>query len=271
MPFSAINLPYGNCLVSPEEYPDSTVWGSGKVFPECLPSINSTVYPPLTMEQLSTNGRKAAENMDAEFFKGMNAQPYVDKYYYAYPSSEFVADYAKPDLQEPRRPEDYKNIYVKQAGESLHHLPDLEMGVFFSSDNIEHLRNQVVKIVNEVTGVKILQPNIDDFFNYMLKNYRDYKVYNGSICFVNQDFKGDIKDRMSKLNSALLQDYVSKLVSQIRMYMYYYKDASQLPEQLSLPTYTSMKGSRELEYNTGFSSGDSMAVSAFNQVGNVLY
>jgi hypothetical protein len=50
----------------------------------------------------------------------------------------------------------------------------------------------------------------------------------------------------------------------------YYKDASQLPEQLSLPLLTSMKGSKTLEYNTGFNSGNSIGVASYNQVGNIV-
>jgi hypothetical protein len=60
------------------------------------------------------------------------------------------------------------------------------------------------------------------------------------------------------------------MVSQINMYIYYYKDASQLPEQLSLPVKTSMKGSKTLEYNVGFSSGNSLGIASFSQVGNIM-
>jgi len=60
------------------------------------------------------------------------------------------------------------------------------------------------------------------------------------------------------------------MISQINMYIYYYKDASQMPEQLSLPTYNSMKGARSLEYNTGFASGNPIGVASYNQVGNVI-
>jgi hypothetical protein len=60
------------------------------------------------------------------------------------------------------------------------------------------------------------------------------------------------------------------MISQINMYIYYYKDASQLPQQLSQPLLTSMKGAKTLEYNTGFTSGNSIGVASFNQVGNIL-
>ena len=54
------------------------------------------------------------------------------------------------------------------------------------------------------------------------------------------------------------------------MYIYYYKDASQIPEQLSLPLLTSMKGSKTLEYNNGFTSGNSLGIASFNEVGNIF-
>ena len=53
------------------------------------------------------------------------------------------------------------------------------------------------------------------------------------------------------------------------MYIYYYIDASQLPEQLSLPESNSMKGSKTLEYNVGFKSGNSLGIASYNQVGNI--
>ena len=72
------------------------------------------------------------------------------------------------------------------------------------------------------------------------------------------------------MNTNVLQEYVSKMISQINMYIYYYKDASQLPEQLSLPTYNAMKGSKTLEYNNGFSSGNSIGVASYNQATNII-
>ena len=73
------------------------------------------------------------------------------------------------------------------------------------------------------------------------------------------------------MNTNVLQEYVSKMVSQINMYIYYYKDASSLPEQLSQPVYTSMKGSKVLEYNSaGFEPSNSMGIASYNQVGNII-
>jgi hypothetical protein len=154
------------------------------------------------------------------------------------------------------------------------------MSVFFSDSNLNHLREIVVKKVKEITaesgvagspeGVTIQPPNMDDFFYYLVNIYQNYKIHNGSIVFVNLRNNTDIKSEVAKLNTNALQEYISKMISQINIYIYYYRDASQLPDQLSLPTYNSMKGSRSLEYNTGFTSGNSIGVASYNQVGNIL-
>jgi len=172
-------------------------------------------------------------------------------------------------------------MFIQKAAEALHLQPDPILAIFFSDSNIDHLLTTVVRKVKEITaesgvagnneGVTIMKPNMQDFFNYMITYYQNYKVYNGSICFVNLRNKNEtVQDAVGKLNTSVLQDYISKMVSQINMYIYYYKDASQLPDQLSLPTYTSMKGSRTLEYNNGFTSGNSIGVASYNQVGNIF-
>jgi len=173
------------------------------------------------------------------------------------------------------------NYYIQAAGDSLHQKPDLLMKVFFSDENINYLRNQVVARVRQITadsgvagdnqGVTIQTPNMDDFFYYMVNIFQNYKIHNGSICFVALKQSSDIKSDISKLNTNVLQEYVTKMVSQINMYIYYYKDASQLPEQMSLPVYTSTRSDNKvLEYNTGFHSGNSLGMARYNQVGNVL-
>jgi hypothetical protein len=187
---------------------------------------------------------------------------------------------AMADSQPIRPPETKQNSYITLATHSLHVSADTVLSLFFSDDNINHLRNSVVNKVKTVTansgvagdsqGVDIQKPNMDDMFYYMVNTYKNYKVYNGSICFANIKKSSEVKAELIKLNTNLLQDYVSKLVSQINMYIYYYKDASQLPEQLSRPLLTSMKGAKSLEYNTGFTSGNSIGVASFNEVGNII-
>ena len=274
--FNAINIPYGNCLlpVTPK-YRDNTssaTFGNGNF---CVPKI------PLSYSEYGPGNIKTSNTLDTFFFSQSNetgnktgnpkgtTKGYTEK-----------ESYGPIDLQTVRPKEPYDNYYVQMGAKSLNVRPDYTMSVFFSDDNINHLRNVVVQKVKEITadsgvagnseGVTIKSPNMDDFFYYMVNVYQNYKIHNGSICFVNLKKQTDIKQEVAKLNSDVLQEYISKMVSQINMYIYYYKDASQLPEQLSRPRYTSMKGSRTLEYNTGFSSGNSIGVASYNEVGNIM-
>jgi hypothetical protein len=195
-----------------------------------------------------------------------------NRIYSTTPGSSSISQLSNPTIA--------KNYYIARAAQSLHQNPDPLMAIFFSDDNINHLLNTVVQKVQQITadsgvagddkGVTIQKPNMDDFFYYLVNAFQNYKIHNGSICFVNLKNNSTLKSDISKLNTNVLQEYVSKMISQINMYIYYYKDASQLPEQLSRPTYTAMKGSRSLEYNTAFVSGNSTGIASYNQVGNII-
>jgi hypothetical protein len=263
----AINLPYGYCLLKSDAQnrqgvPGPDIFGNGVDYTNCVPKI---VKPP---EVIGPENTKSVNSLDQYFLMNQS-----------YPQgSTYIPPGGPTDLQSTRPPE--IQSYVRLAARSLNTTPDVIMAVYFSDDNINHLRNTIVKKVKEITadsgvagtpeGVTIKTPNMDDMFYYMLNMYKTYKVTNGSIVFVNLKKNTDIKSEISKLNTELLQEYVSKLISQINMYIYYYQDASQLPQQLSRPVYTSMKGSRELEYNVGFTSGNSIGIASYNQVGNII-
>jgi len=275
--FNPINFQYGNCL-NPSNVthrnasPDIITYGDG--YSPCVPNLGQApgVYSPPTLLQVGAFNQNGVRIADAEFLNP-TARPEGSMEY-------FIQNYTSPSLQPERPKELYPNAWVGRAAESFNTIPDVLFSVFFSDDNIEHLRSVIVQKVKEITsdsgvarskeGVTIMKPNMDDFFNYLLNSYQTYIVNNGSICFVDMYRKGDIKTEIAKLNSSVLQEYISKMVSQINMYIYYYKDASQLPEQLALPTLTSMKGSKSLEYNTGFNSGNSIGVASYNEVGNIF-
>jgi hypothetical protein len=269
--YNAVNVPYGWCLLpsnakNRQGAPGPDQFGNGVDYTQCVPKI---VQPP---EVIGPQNTKSVNSLDQYFL--------LDKGFPTGTSMHSKEKFGPIDLQSPRPPTTSENYYVGLASKSLNVSPDPVMAVFFSDSNLNHIRNTVVKKVKEITadsgvagsseGVDIKTPNMDDLFYYMLNMYKTYKVNNGSICFVNLQKNTDIKSEIAKLNSEVLQDYVSKMVSQINMYIYYYLDASQLPQQLSRPVYTSMKGSRELEYNIAFNSGNSMGISSYNQVGNIL-
>jgi len=247
--FNAINIPYGDCLLPSNSLnrqgaPGPGIFGNGKDYPDCIGQV---------IQPLSVIGPQNSQSVYSNNNGGITASS----------GSKPVSDY-----------------YVSLASDSLHQKADILMKLFFSDSNINHLRNTVVKKVKEITadsgvagdkeGVTIQTPNMEDFFYYMVNIFQNYKIHNGSICFVILKNNSDVKSDIAKLNTNVLQEYVSKMISQINMYIYYYKDASQIPDQLSQPVYTSMKGSRSLEYNTGFVSGNSMGIASYNQVGNII-
>jgi hypothetical protein len=267
--FNAINMPYGSCLLPSNQNDRQGQLGPSQMGVDYLNCIPQVIKPPSVIGPQNTI---TTENMDKSFFSS----------YYPTGTNNQAQDYLSngpTNLQSDRPPEPYESYYVQLAGKSLHVSPDPTMAVFFSDDNINHLRNTVVRKVKEITadsgvagsaeGVTIKTPNMDDLFYYMVNIYQNYKIHNGSICFINLKKDTDIRREVAKLNTDVLQEYVSKMVSQINMYIYYYKDASQLPEQLSLPLYTSTAGSKSLEYNVGFSSGNSTGMNSYNEVGNI--
>jgi hypothetical protein len=268
-PFNAINEPYGWCLLpvttQKRDETSSATYGDGAG--GCLPKMVQTP------EVIGPQNTRSVNKLDQFFLNQQTRLPSglsnkTLNNYYDIPGNI--------DLQAPRPAETKVNSYITLASQSLHTSPDTLMKLFFSDSNINHLRNSVCASVKQNTtniineGVDIKQPNMDDMFYYMINIYQNYKIHNGSICFTNLKRETNVKQELIKLNSDLLQDYVSKMISQINMYVYYYKDASQLPEQLSLPLLTSMKGSKTLEYNTGFNSGNSIGIASYNQVGNIL-
>ena len=270
--FNAVNIPYGQCLLqsnqnSRQGAPGPDVFGDGIHYTECIPKVNR----PCSV--IGPQNSKVVNTMDSFFFRDPVNPAGSNK-------STFELKGGATDLQSVRPDEPSENYYIKLASSSLHISPDLLLSLLFSDSNLTHLRNTIVQKVKEITadsgvagtpdGVTIQPPNMDDLFYYIVNIYQNYKINNGSICFINLQNKTDVKAELAKLNSDILQDYISKMISQINMYIYYYKDASQLPEQLSLPTYNSMKGSRTLEYNTGFSSGNPIGASSYNEVGNIF-
>ena len=293
--FNSVNIPYADYLLPSNSLNRQGAPPAGTFGTNSRNRMGQVVQPTQLIAQQNTDSVKY---IDSFFLNNQNYPEGVPE------KSNYMDNLSNTDLQTSRTNEPYSisqsnvftdnnnrvttssgnrqidNYYINAASESLHVKPDPLMRVFFSDTNINHLRNTVVKKVKEITGdsgvagdkegVTIQTPNMDDFFYYMVNIFQNYKIHNGSICFVGLKNSSDLKSDIAKLNTNVLQEYVSKLVSQINMYIYYYKDASQLPEQLSLPTYTSMKGSKSLEYNTGFTSGNSIGLASYNEVGNIF-
>jgi len=263
--FNSVNIPYNRYLI-----PSNAINRQGTPKPGTF-GVNSPERFGQVVQPFSVTGPQNTEAVKISNNRFLNGES--NGYSHSY-------NYGNTSLQ-TERPKPTQNYYINLASESLHVKPDPIMSIFFSDYNINHLRNTVVVKVKQITadsgvagdkeGVTIQTPNMDDFFYYMVNVYKNYKMYNGSICFVNLKNNSDLKSDISKLNTDVLQEYISKMISQINMYIYYYRDASQLPEQLSLPVYTSTRSNNKvLEYNVGFSSGNSIGMARYDQVGNIV-
>jgi hypothetical protein len=293
--FNSINIPYTDYLLPSNSINRQGAPPAGTFAANSTNRMGQVVQPVSLIAQQNTQSVRSLDDYflnNAEYPSGVPQKAvYTDNFadttlQAARPSTNYsisqnqVYTNNSNEIVRTTGNKDIPNYYVSLASESLHLNPDPLMRVFFSDDNINHLRNQVVKKVKQITadsgvagdkeGVTIQPPNMDDFFYYMINSFQNYIMTNGSICFVALKNPGNLKSDIAKLNTNVLQEYVSKMVSQINMYIYYYRDASQLPEQLSRPTYTAMKGSKSLEYNTGFTSGNSMGIASYNQVGNII-
>ena len=164
-----------------------------------------------------------------------------------------------------------ENFYVEQARRYLRQEPHLLMGVFFSDRNINHIRDRIVSEIKRVKGIQMQLPQMDHLFQFMIKAYAYDQHYTGSICFANFKSQNNIKDKIAQLNTEVIQDYTSKLMSQMDMYTRYYKDASTTSwSPLELPTLSTMKGSRVLEQNVGFTPGNSGGVASYNLRDNLI-
>jgi hypothetical protein len=250
-----VNLQYGSCFLDGTQrnsVPSSDTYGNGTLYNECLyngSSVSNILYP--------------------ETFKPFTYKP-------EFIQEKILPDHSNLNLQNIKNYNDkysLNNPYIKLASDTLGYKPDLLLALYFSDSNLNHLQQEIINKTRENTtnlipeGVTI-QVNIDDLFSHLIARFRDKRVYNGSICFVNNN--KDTHQELINLNSGTIDDYVTKMISQLNMYMYYYKDASQLPEQLSIPELTSMKGSRSLEYNNGLYSGNSIGVANFSQRNNII-
>jgi hypothetical protein len=285
--FNSINIPYAGYLLPSNSLNRQGAPGPGTFGPN-EHNLGQIVQP---RSKVIPENNQAVKSMDDYFLNGEHFPQAANNMYEKFgdislqsvrpPTTTYSVAQVGGNLNNLVSNNKVKDYYVKAASQSLHVSPDPLMSIYFSDDNINHLRNEVVKRVRQITadsgvsgdnqGVSIQTPNMDDFFYYMVNIFQNHKIHNGSICFVNIKNGSSLKEDISKLNTNVLQEYVSKMVSQINMYIYYYKDASQLPEQLSLPVYTSMRSNNKvLEYNTGFSSGNSLGMASYDQVGNII-
>lgn len=165
--------------------------------------------------------------------------------------------------------------YVKFGLEANHSTPTAVILLFFSRENVKYLQKRVVDEVKRITG-NAIAPQSENKLLTIMNNKYQYSLYGYlpsatvHIALPRGEKSCSLRQRLTKLNQATLQEAVKQVVSGVQMYKQYYKDASSLPIPLSRPTLVTNKGSRVLEYNTGFTSGNSRGVDSYNMRNTIV-
>jgi hypothetical protein len=167
--------------------------------------------------------------------------------------------------------------YLQFGLQANHTTPTALNSLFFNKTNVQYLQKRIIDDVFQLTGVKI-KPQSEDSLLVIMNNKYQYSLYGSlptssvvHLALPRTDNKPcSLKDRLIRLNQAVLQDCVKQIISGMNMYMTYYKDASSLPTPLSRPVNVSPKGGRVLQENIGLHSGNSRGIQSFNLRNSVI-
>lgn len=115
-------------------------------------------------------------------------------------------------------------------------LPNRLQTVFFSPDNINRLQQAIQYYVNKRSDgqFKIGRQSDNELELVMRSVYLQYGK--------NRDV--DLQQQVRELNAYVLSYAVENILSNVRQYLVYKKDISQLPVPLDLPIYSSSQGTR---------------------------
>lgn len=178
--------------------------------------------------------------------------------------------------------------YEEFAARASHLDPNSLMSFFFSPENVDFLQQRIIDEVRRIRKINISRQSDDELLiimnNFYQKALSGWLPHTDSAGKITDESKrlayprGDcatcsLEERLERLNQATLEECVKQVLSASSMYLQYYSDASSLPLPLTLPTYTSMKGSRELSEPVGLYDNPhqaTRAIQSFNQRNNII-
>lgn len=138
---------------------------------------------------------------------------------------------------------------------------------YFSEENIDYIQDRLIEEVKKIKKVSIGRQSDDELIMIM------YSFYNRSLESKINSENNDILTYIGLLNKSVIEECLKQILSGIDMFMYYYKDASELPQELDLPVHTSMKGSRILSEPVGIyddAHENNRSINIFNEKNNIL-
>lgn len=140
--------------------------------------------------------------------------------------------------------------YLQFGLNAIKETPTSMSMLFFSRPNVKYIQKRIIEDIYNITGVKIKPQSENSIMIVMVNKYQYARA--GSLpaqsavhlALPRGEKSCSLKDRLSRLNQAALQDLIQQILSGMSMYATYYKDASSIPIPLDLPKLTTMKGSR---------------------------
>lgn len=186
--------------------------------------------------------------------------------------SEPVHSWERPEFQGAQ------NQYVEWALKSTNLTPNTLLNYLFSTENVKYLQQRTINEVKRIRNVDIKEQSVDELLIIMRANY--IYAMSGWLPQMNNEYgvhnRGEtpcsLEVRLSRLNKSILEETVKQILAGLNQYGEYIKQIQSLPIPLTLPTYTSMAGSRELSESVGFNSGHkrSLAATSYNQRFNII-
>lgn len=170
------------------------------------------------------------------------------------------------DMKYDLRGDPYTQFGLKVTNET----PTALSSLFFSKANVKYLGERIVNDVKQITGIQI-KPQDENSLLVIMQNKYIY-AESGALpvspvhLALPRGSEGNcsMRERLTRLNQATLQEAIKQVLSGVRMYQQYYKDASSLPMPLSHPILDSAKGSKVLQEPLGFTPGNSKEIDSYN-------
>lgn len=119
----------------------------------------------------------------------------------------------------------------------LHNIQENEFSIlYFSDDNVNNLKYTLQRSLNSIGYNTKLQCN-NNIISYMNNIYEIYA----------NPLTQNIRQEIDMLNKRVLDKMTDVMVTEIKQYIGYIKDASSLPEPISHPVHITTRNS--IEYN----------------------
>lgn len=270
---SILSAQYNNVLTTPGQL--SEIRGSGK----------------FTTHGMSSNwGIAETKNMQTSYKNSLSPNPVGDignQYYENLYNIAPFGNWKNDEFQYDKKgftslpPASLKgDNYLEFGLNSVQETPTALNVLFFSEPNVKYIAKRILEDVYTITGIKI-KPQSENSIMIVMVNKYQYSLYGSlpsssvvHLALPRGEKSCSMKERISRLNQAVIQDLVKQILSGMNAYKQYYKDASSMPMPLELPKLMTMKGANVIPggnigmYDDSKETGRSIA--SYNLRNNVI-